>query len=597
MALFTEHYLVIDYGSTYIKGVLYQTGPGGDKILRLESLPIVSLEDIPVIENVGPVIIDETGADPQAGTDNKEKDLLGVNEESAGAVVAEQSNLAQLGEYEYNLVRYVQSFFPEVSNYIINIPLEKIFVRDLSVPVTNARQVDEVVPFEVENVLPVSLEETEVLGRAWQINEESSSVVSFSIEHKHLTEAVEPLRRSDSSIKMLSVDAAGLSGFMNLLPDEESENRVVAQVDIGGLYTIINVIKNRRLVYTRKIPVGGQDITDLIAREFKLDPEEAETKKLAMDLDLGLLLALKAERPDNYLTRHRTNKTQFKRILKETTVIMDTLIAEVERSILSLPCEPPECFYLSGGVALMGGVRDYLETKLHRRVQDYPTHLSNGGPVAIWANALGTMGHYRLKNDQKIDFLQTPFGNMLKGGQLNFNMFSTPIMVLTSAAIVFLLSLFVSIYMDQQQIKAGKYSLVSVVSKIPGMNAKKSDNNPKKIITQLRNLCRMRLGAQAGDDSSNVLGVLYSLHELTPAQDALNFKFKSFTFDGKIVSIDASVGNYQDQVAFVDALKKSGKFKKVKTTRSVPEYNRTAIALTIQLELKRGAGFSSATCK
>ena len=64
MALFTEHYLAIDYGSTQIKGALYQSGPGGTRILRVESLPIVSISSMahPVQEVVVDTDSDEDSA-------------------------------------------------------------------------------------------------------------------------------------------------------------------------------------------------------------------------------------------------------------------------------------------------------------------------------------------------------------------------------------------------------------------------------------------------------------------------------------------------------------------------------------------------------
>ena len=121
MSILARKELVVDYGSTHIKGALVESSPlGGRRILRLETLPIVSLR---------------TDGDNQAE------------------------------EYEYNLVRFVQSFFPEEESFLLNLPMDRVYVRDIRVPVVTAKQIDEVMPFEVEPLLPVSLENAEVIGQ------------------------------------------------------------------------------------------------------------------------------------------------------------------------------------------------------------------------------------------------------------------------------------------------------------------------------------------------------------------------------------------------------------------------------------------------
>jgi general secretion pathway protein L len=264
LPLFNEQFLVIDYGTTRIKGVLCENGPGGRRVLRLESLPIVLLENADLGE-----------------------------EEDSGA-------LADLTEYEYNVTRFVQSFFPEESNYLLNLSLDRVYVRDLVIPIVNAKQINEVIPHEVENYLPVSLDEAEVIGKAWEIGDESSQVITFTAPNESLVQRVQPLLRGTTSVRMLSLDAVGLANFIQLLDPTEYQDRVVGQIDIGGSLTILNILKDGELVFSRQLPIGGRDLDYIIAEEYNVDVDMAETIKLG--------LACVRKKPSNSINATRSTR-------------------------------------------------------------------------------------------------------------------------------------------------------------------------------------------------------------------------------------------------------------------------------------------------
>ncbi|MCB1172277.1 MAG: pilus assembly protein PilM [Leptospiraceae bacterium] len=575
MAWFAENYLVIDYGSSYIKGALYEGGAGASKILRLESLPIVSIGS----------------ADPVALALVREARA----EDDAADVPGPQESLqhVELGEYEYNLVRYVLSFFPEEQNFIINLPQEKLYVRDLNIPVINPRQLPEMIPFEVENLIPITLEEAEVQGIIAESNEESTRVVSFSVNRQVLIDTVEPLQRGDSAIRMLSVDAVGLAEFARLLPENDYRDRVIAQIDMGGEYTIFNALKNGQLIFTRKLDLGGADITRLVAEQFKLGNDEAEQRKLELGLDLTFLN--KELQPDDaWFKRLRVEKSEYVKLLKKVESLFKELCEEIERSVLSLPVESPQVFYCSGGLSLMAGVIDYLGQELGRRVTAYPVALSNGENPALWATAIGTSAHYQRKSQDRLDFLNSPFGSTLKGGELNFNMFSTPIMILLLSVILFLGGLLAGVVLDRRQIQANRTELIKVARTIPGV---KASSNYKTILNNIKQVCRTRLRSAGGtEDGQGILQILQEITRLTPGPDDLFFKLRLLTYTGDGVKFDADVNNYEDSTRLIAALKKSTLFSKVELAKNQRAYNQKLIRITVQIKLNRQSKLAGASC-
>lgn len=597
MALFTDHYLVIDYGSSYIKGALYQTGPGGTQILRLESLPVVSIASEDKLQYEALVKARVETAASEYGQNSQEEIDEEIQEDEV-VEHAEESTVLQpelLGEYEYNLVRYVLSFFPEHHNFLINVPLEKIYVRDLTIPVTNIKQLDEIIPFEVENLIPVALEDVEVLGIPWSFEEESAKVVSFSVERETLSDLVKPLQRSGTAIKMLSVDAVGLSGFIKLLPEDEYLDKVVAQIDIGGDYTIFNVIKNGNLVFTRKISMGGSDITHIVSEELGITQEAAEQRKIELNLDLAMLND-NLEKEESFYKRIRIEPGHYQILLHKMDKLLKELVSELERSVLSLPCESPVVFFLSGGAALHPGLQDYLTSGIGKPVREYPVHLTNGESAAMWATTIGTGAMYQRKSADKLDYLGTVFGQTLRGGELNFSMFSTPIIILLLSAVIFLISLVGSVFLDKKQIKSNLAELVKISKTIPGVNRK--SQNYKSILKNIKQICRTRLRSAGSNDSADsVLSILNDITKYTPERQELDFKLRQFSYDGQSVKFEAEVKKYEDTSKLIAALKKSPLFFGIKLADNRRAYNQKVIRITVQMKINKQSAAASASCK
>lgn len=545
MALIARTDLVVDYGSTHIKGALVESNLlGGRRILRLESLPIVSL-----------------------GHDGERK--------------AE--------EYEYNLVRFVQSFFPEEESFILNVPMDRIFVRDVKVPVVSAKQIEEVVPFEVEPLLPVSLEHAEVIGRAWSSTEDSSNVISFTAKHDDLQAAVQPILKGNASVQMLSIDCVGLSGIGALLPAELSTG-LYGQIDIGGTYTILNFIKEGKLIFTRRIPFGGEAVTELVSEVMGLELQAAEEKKIELDIDL-LEDADKTERAEAFYRRQRTDKKTFAKLTKKVKESFEDLIAEIDRSALSLPTgDDPAVYYVSGGGSLLRGMETFLTSRLDAAVQRYPLRLEGGDrDLSSFATALGTVEHFKEKQARKVDFLHTPFGAMLRRTDFTLRALATPILFGSAALILFLLSFLLGIVQDRRQISAYSAQMARIATEIPEFKGSSVEDAVK--------LCNDRL--QFRRNQTGAVKSLEVLREITarmPPANEMAFAMKRFQMNEKDINVEAEVDGFPDVQKVVDALRPSTLFARVESINPTQQPNRK-IRLQLKLSLKDKGTNSAGGCR
>ncbi len=504
-----------------------------------------------------------------------------------------------LGEYEYNITRFIQSFFPEEQNYIVNLPVDRAYVRDLKIPIVNAKHIAEVIPSEVENQVPISLDEAEVIGHAWEIGEESSNVITFTARHDNLEAAVQPFKKVNASIRMLSLDAVGLAGAIRLMQPEDYEDRVIAQLDIGGEQTILNVLRNGELVFTRKIPYGGQAVTEVVADVLRIEPAAAEARKLqiAPDLSEG---EFAVTRPENFFRRHRIEEQDYDVIVERSREVFEDIASEIERSILSVRGTSPEVYYISGGGSLQPGAANLLEKLLEKPVREYPLRMTvPGEDVGNWVTALGTGEHYRLKSAQRIDFLESPFGSTLRGGEFNFNFFATPVLLGITSIIILLVSFLVSIWTDRQQIRKYNRQIYQVARQIDGMNLnvrKSRLPSARRIMAKARDLCRRRLASlNSSGDGAGILSVLKDISERTPTRQEMFFRLKRFRYDGSAVQFDADLDGYERIAPLQQKLAGSRYFSKVQVGQQRRILN-DKVRVSMKLILKRNEKAAAGGC-
>jgi type IV pilus assembly protein PilM len=84
--------------------------------------------------------------------------------------------------------------------------------------------------------------------------------------------------------------AVGVDGFAlgnawelgDLLnPGIQEPGRTVALIDLGAAKASINILRDNVSFFAREVPMGGQDLTNAIARRLGLEPSQAEAIKRA----------------------------------------------------------------------------------------------------------------------------------------------------------------------------------------------------------------------------------------------------------------------------------------------------------------------------
>ncbi|TGL90534.1 hypothetical protein EHQ68_03645 [Leptospira congkakensis] len=529
-----DQYLAIDYGSTFLKGVLFKKVLGKVVILRTESLPVVELDD--------------SEGDP----------------------------------FEYNIIRFIQSFFPEENRFLLNLGIHNLFVRDLTIPLVSEKAIQEVLPFEVENLVPYPMEELEVIGKTWRGNKENSDVISFNVHHSELLRALKPFAKGDLSLSCLSLDSFALSSLVTKNYPLLLAEQTILQLDLGGRYSILNVLFEGKLRHTRQIYIGGEEVSSEIANLLKIELEDARVIKES--LPIGFLFdTIEKLEETNFLSRFHISFTQWKSLRKFILAKLDQLIHEVENSIFSLPeTERPSLILLSGGASLYPGLTAYLEEKLGIRTGRYE-FLGISDPSFVTAVATGT--HFESRN--RVNFLETGFAKRIHTNRFKLSAFK-PHLILVSISLILLFGVFlIGIVLDKRKISANKRVLFEKYKNgIGGELGEEEDplaeaNKKLKAERKKTEIYRLFLSQES------VLDVLNEATEQFPSPEVLPFILDQFNFEEKEIQIYGRVNEFGEIGTIQSALEKSEKFTniQIQNKRLITGVNKFKVSFKIKMDV------------
>lgn len=532
-----EQYLVIDYGTSYIKGVLFKQVLGAVSVLRSESLKLVRFE-------------------------SDEGD-----------------------EYEYNIVRFIQSFFPEESSFIINLPADRLFIRDIIVPLGTEKAVREVIPFEVENIVPFPIEDMVVQGSIWKVEADSSRVITFSSHYSDVERFARPFSRSDVSLKNVSTDNFTLSASCRFFYGKTIHEPFAGQLDIGGKICIFNLLMKGALTHSRYFSGGGDSVTENIRKLLKLGLEDAEELKHSIRFSI---IDPSPEETAEFKKQFHLNDSHIEAILGYIKDTLKETVQEFFKSIHTLHgSEKPAFILLSGGGSLFKDTEKYLSDLTGIQFKRYD-FLENNDEVFI--NCLSMGYHYRLPAKDQINFLTPEFSRKLNKNAFRLSNFKVHIS-LSAAAFFILSTVFITgIFIDRKKIDANHSVLSQRYKEGFGKELGEDDDPIEKALSEVKTEQKKSEIVRLFLSKDSILDLIHEMTMLFPAKEEFNFVMDNFIYDGTEIQIQGKVDSYIDAENLKEALAKSKKFKNFKLDKNlIPNVPKLGVNIRLKMELVSGS--------
>jgi general secretion pathway protein L len=172
------------------------------------------------------------------------------------------------------------------------IPCQDLFVRTLSFPFKDSAKLSQVVPFEVENLVPMPLEDLAVgslvlppglAPDGMPRNGKSSEVLVTAAPKDKVAEHLRFLAAAEIEPSAINVDAMALFSVTQYLRGEGGQvPQDLAIIDVGATKTTLCLVHEGRPVVLRTILWGGNHLTHALAVRYACTFAEAERRKREM---------------------------------------------------------------------------------------------------------------------------------------------------------------------------------------------------------------------------------------------------------------------------------------------------------------------------
>lgn len=271
---------------------------------------------------------------------------------------------------------------PNGSPVLISVPGQQVFSRFVKLPPVSRDKVLQMVQYEAQQNVPFPISEV-----VWDYQFLGSGIGSIDVMLAAMkAELVEQVVgvATKAGLRPQLVDVAPLALYNAVRYSYAELPPCTLVIDIGARSTDLIFIEENR-VFNRSIPVGGNAITQQIAREFDLPFAEAEQLKKSHAF-VGLGGAYEAP----------TSQVADK-VSKTVRSVMTRLHSEITRSINFYRTQQsggePKLALLTGGSSIITYTDEFLKEKLQIEVDYFNPFQSVSVSPTIDAEEIGRRAH------------------------------------------------------------------------------------------------------------------------------------------------------------------------------------------------------------
>lgn len=210
-------------------------------------------------------------------------------------------------------------------------------------------EMEQQIELEADQYIPYPLEEVnldfEVIGPS-ENDPERIDILLAASRSENVDIRIAAIELAGLKAKIVDVEAYAMeNAFSLIIPQlpEQGIDQTIAIIDVGATMTTLNVMHDRKTIYTREQVFGGKQLTEEIQRRYGLSYEEAGMAKRQGGL------------PDNYVPE----------VLEP---FKDAMTQQVSRSLQffygSSQYNNVDHIVLAGGSAMIPGIDEMIANKL-----------------------------------------------------------------------------------------------------------------------------------------------------------------------------------------------------------------------------------------
>jgi len=167
-------------------------------------------------------------------------------------------------------------------NIVAALPREIVQVKNLRLPQMPATELEQAIQFEARNIFPVETDQSQIrflhAGEVRQGSDARQEVIVLAAKDAEVNDFIEQLHRCGVVVESLDFEPCAIyRGIERFIRRREDENEVHVLVDIGARRSLVAIGKGREISFYKPIDIGGQNLTDAVARKLGITVDEAIT--------------------------------------------------------------------------------------------------------------------------------------------------------------------------------------------------------------------------------------------------------------------------------------------------------------------------------
>lgn len=221
----------------------------------------------------------------------------------------------------------------------------EVMIKKIELPMMTEEELEDRMHLELGQYIPYNIEEVEVDYQILDVAKDRPNfmeVLLVAAKKESINDYVDLARLAGFEPTVIDVDFFALCNAYEATYGSDGKENVVL-MDIGASKAAINVLYHGIPIFTRDIPIGGEQINDAIRENLGVSVEEAERIKLGKT----------------------SSDTQERALEKIFVGVVGNWLSEFKRAIdfyyRNYPDNSIEKIYLSGGSSRISGLSEVFE--------------------------------------------------------------------------------------------------------------------------------------------------------------------------------------------------------------------------------------------
>ena len=171
------------------------------------------------------------------------------------------------------IINFIHTNFPKGTIFYLNIPDNSYFIRNFKIPFVEPKKIHQVIPFELESILPYSANEILFKYNSYLDKEEAhSQIFAFGCHKDIILPYLYLFKEHNIPIGGIYSHVDAIYRFFDRYATIDSGSFIY----ISGLSSIVALIENKQWVFVRNIPIGYKQMLIELSEKLERSLEDIQ---------------------------------------------------------------------------------------------------------------------------------------------------------------------------------------------------------------------------------------------------------------------------------------------------------------------------------